>query len=184
MGIHNLAFGIASGRSPWYRLYVSGATTVLLIAASILSAAAQQTLPPPPSIGSPDLNQFQPLQGDGSQLPPPPQQTINPQPLPSQPSSWQAIPAQQGQPVNASFSASPGTMPRYLVVLPGTQMALPLLVNQVTQVGIQKNAIQVKNVPYGPHLAIGPFVTYKEAESVTHLLRQNGMQSARVFFLR
>ncbi|MFM7448658.1 MAG: hypothetical protein ACKO24_08685 [Leptolyngbyaceae cyanobacterium] len=184
MGIHNLAFGAVSARSPWYRLCLSGGITISLVVASILSATAQQTLPPPPSIGSPDLSQPQPLQADGSQLPPPPQQTITPQPLPTQPSNWQAIPAQPSQPFNASPSASPGAIPRYLVVLPGDRMGLPLLVNQVTRVGIQQNAIQVKNAPYGPHLAIGPFVTYKEAEGVTDLLRQNGMQSARVFFLR
>jgi hypothetical protein len=181
MGIYS-----SSWKSVARSLWLSSGTAIGCVLTSFLPVTAQ-TLPPPPSIGSPDLSQSQPFQADAPQIAPPPQQTVNVQPMPGQPASWQTMPSQSTQPTqpfDASFSAPPTTGAQYVVVLPGNKMMLSALMNQATQAGIQQNAIQLKDAPYGPHLSIGPFVTYKEAQSVTNLLRRNGMQSARVLFIR
>jgi hypothetical protein len=49
--------------------------------------------------------------------------------------------------------------------------------------GVRPDAIQGREKPRGPHIAIGPYMEVREAEAMSKLLQASGMD-ARVFYLR
>jgi hypothetical protein len=94
-------------------------------------------------------------------------------------SPWSSPPGGGGQPGLGQAGAS-RTSP-YLVVIPGNKGSLSSLAQQTTRLGVRQDAIQMRDVPLGPHLAIGPFANYNEAREVSNYLRKSGMD-ARVFY--
>ncbi|MBF2028730.1 MAG: hypothetical protein IGS48_18535 [Oscillatoriales cyanobacterium C42_A2020_001] len=90
----------------------------------------------------------------------------------------------QGTGMN-SLGATPSIakVSHYQVVVPTRPEMFATLANKMVGMGVRPDAIQAKRAPLGPHLAIGPFLDQKEAESVSQYLRTGGMD-ARVFFVR
>ncbi len=85
------------------------------------------------------------------------------------------MPPQMGAPqIRASY---------YQVVVPTRPENFATVANKMLSMGVRPEAIQARKAPIGPHLAIGPFVDMREAESVSSYLRAGGMD-ARVFFQR
>jgi hypothetical protein len=72
---------------------------------------------------------------------------------------------------------------RYLVVIPGKSEELGKLANQALQLGAQPEAIQQREAPLEPHVAIGPYDDRNQAESLSRHLRRNGLD-ARVIYRR
>jgi hypothetical protein len=85
-----------------------------------------------------------------------------------------------GVPSGLGQSGASRTSP-YLVVIPGNKGSLSNLAQQTTRLGVRQDAIQMRDEPLGPHLAIGPFANYNEAREVSNYLRKSGMD-ARVFY--
>lgn len=71
----------------------------------------------------------------------------------------------------------------FQVVVPTRPELFATLANKMVGMGVRPDAIQAKRAPLGPHLAVGPFLDQKEAESVSQYLRTGGMD-ARVFFVK
>ncbi len=71
----------------------------------------------------------------------------------------------------------------YQVVVPTPPEMFATLANKMVMMGVRPDAIQAKRAPLGPHLAVGPFLDQKEAESVSQYLR-TGAMDARVHFVR
>ncbi|UBF28789.1 hypothetical protein K9N68_13635 [Kovacikia minuta CCNUW1] len=88
----------------------------------------------------------------------------------------------------STYSAAPGgsgisRSSPYLVIIPGGRDELPVLAQRAMGLGIRQDAIQQKDSPLGPHLEIGPFSAYKEANDVSNFLSSSGLDS-RVYFSR
>ncbi len=71
----------------------------------------------------------------------------------------------------------------YTVVVPGSREELTALTQRAIRLGVRQEAIQPKDAPLGPHLSIGPFVTYGEAKEVSRYLNGGGLD-ARVHYSR
>lgn len=82
--------------------------------------------------------------------------------------------------VSAVSAPAPANSP-YVVVIPAEQADWTRLTNQAVQLGIQQGAIQTREAPIGPHLAIGPYSEQGQAEEVSRYLRRNGMDARVVF---
>ncbi len=170
--------------------------TVAIAAPFMVSSVsrAQQALPPPPTIpgASMELPSLAPV--------PPPNQGVSVAPLPQE-SIYQAPAPLPGMAPTMAPGAFPGatvTPPMgmspqmgapqmrasyYQVVVPTRPENFATIANKMLSMGVRPDAIQARRAPIGPHLAVGPFVDIKEAESVSSYLRAGGMD-ARVFFQR
>ncbi|MFE1745776.1 hypothetical protein [Coleofasciculus sp. H7-2] len=69
----------------------------------------------------------------------------------------------------------------YFVVIPGSQEYLPDIASHMIRLGFPKDAVFQREVPRGPHVAVGPFEDRSQAERWSRFLRSNGMD-ARVYF--
>ena len=69
----------------------------------------------------------------------------------------------------------------YFVVIPGNPEDLPDIAAQVVQLGIRRSAVNQREAPRGPHIAVGPFYNRGDAERWSNYLRSVGMD-ARVHF--
>ena len=69
----------------------------------------------------------------------------------------------------------------YFVVIPGSQEYLPDIAAHMIRLGFPKDAVFQREVPRGPHVAVGPFEDQSQAERWSRFLRSNGMD-ARVYF--
>lgn len=94
--------------------------------------------------------------------------------------------AMQGIRAEIAGTRSGGTQSgqqRYLVVIPGRQEELSSLNQQAIRLGIRPDTVQAKATPLGPHLEIGPFLHWGDAEDVSRNLRRSGLD-ARVYYSR
>lgn len=71
----------------------------------------------------------------------------------------------------------------YFVVIPGNSGDLQNIAAQVVQLGITENAVNLRNAPRGPHVAVGPFGSRREASQWSNYFRTSGMD-ARVYYGR
>lgn len=69
----------------------------------------------------------------------------------------------------------------YFVVIPGERTDLPNIAAEVVRLGVRENAVSQREAPRGPHVAIGPFESRKDADRWTNYFRSAGMD-ARVYF--
>lgn len=76
-----------------------------------------------------------------------------------------------------------GVSSPYVVVIPADRAALPGVAEQAMQLGIQPEAIQQREAPLGPHVAVGPYADRPQAEAVSRYLREHGLD-ARVVYRR
>jgi hypothetical protein len=90
--------------------------------------------------------------------------------------------------VGNSLASNPGgvglkLMPHFQVIVPTAPENFAAIANKMVSMGVRPEAIQAKQKPLGPHIAVGPFMQQDEAEAVTHYLRVGGMD-ARVYFAK
>ena len=69
----------------------------------------------------------------------------------------------------------------YFVVIPGDRRNLPNLAAEVIQLGVSESAVNQREAPRGPHVAVGPFDSRKEADRWSNYFQSLGMD-ARVYF--
>jgi hypothetical protein len=69
----------------------------------------------------------------------------------------------------------------YFVVIPGNSRDLPNLAASVIRLGVRESAVNQRNAPRGPHIAVGPFESRAEADRWSTYFRSVGMD-ARVYF--
>ena len=69
----------------------------------------------------------------------------------------------------------------YFVVIPGDSRDLPNIAAEVVRLGVTETAVEQKEAPRGPHIAVGPFDSRKDAERWGSYFRSVGMD-ARVYF--
>lgn len=69
----------------------------------------------------------------------------------------------------------------YFVVIPGERSDLPNIAAEVIRLGVTESAVSQREAPRGPHVAIGPFESRKDADRWTNYFRSAGMD-ARVYF--
>lgn len=69
----------------------------------------------------------------------------------------------------------------YFVVIPGNSRDLPNIAAEVIRLGISKSAVSQREAPRGPHVAVGPFNSRKEADRWSNYFRSLGMD-ARIYF--
>lgn len=72
---------------------------------------------------------------------------------------------------------------RYEVVIPARTEDFNAIANRLMGMGVRPDAIQGREKPRGPHIAVGPYMQAREAEAMSKLLQASGMD-ARVFYLR
>lgn len=89
-----------------------------------------------------------------------------------------------------SYAGLPSDFPQdvtpinaYFVVIPGESRALPDIAAQVMQLGVTESAVNQRLAPRGPHVAVGPFESRKDADRWGSYLRSVGLD-ARVYFGR
>ncbi len=75
-----------------------------------------------------------------------------------------------------------GSSQGYFVVVPGRREDLAQMKDQALRLGILRSAIRLRERPYGPHMAIGPFAELSQAEKTESFLRDRGGLDARVYF--
>jgi len=155
-----------------------GVALVVAIATPIVLTAetrAQQALPPPPLAPS-NTNALPSL----APVPPPNQGLQMPAPA-------GLSPLPQGAAFQTPGMAPPGMpevkMSHYQVVVPTRGEEFATIANKMVSMGVRPDAIQARKAPLGPHLAVGPFLDFAEAQSVSSYLRSGGMD-ARVYFQR
>jgi hypothetical protein len=71
----------------------------------------------------------------------------------------------------------------YYAIVPADPSELPELRNRAVESGVSRNAIRLRNHPIGPHMAVGPYGSLKDAEIVTQFLRDRKFD-ARTFYDR
>lgn len=71
----------------------------------------------------------------------------------------------------------------YYVVVPGSRSGLIDLRDRAIRLGVQRNSIQLRERPLGPHLAVGPFARRQQAETMERYLKDKGLDT-RIFFDR
>jgi hypothetical protein len=69
------------------------------------------------------------------------------------------------------------------VVVPTETANFGMVTNRMMSMGVKPEAIQSKQVPLGPHIAVGPFNEINEARSVSAYLRTGGLD-ARVYYAK
>jgi hypothetical protein len=69
----------------------------------------------------------------------------------------------------------------YFVIIPGELKDLPDMAASVVRLGARQSAVSQRESPRGPHIAIGPFDSRKEADRWNSYFRSVGMD-ARVYF--
>ncbi|MEO1126590.1 MAG: hypothetical protein AAFX95_21330 [Cyanobacteria bacterium J06639_16] len=122
------------------------------------SSASSSGSVPIPVVAVPD-NSVEFGQSPNNALPPPPNAT-----------------AAAGSNARAGSSA-------YYVIVPSGHQTAPVLRNQIVDMGVSSNLVQTRTVPFGPHVAVGPFSNRGEANEWNQYLNGFGMD-ARVHFQR
>ncbi len=86
------------------------------------------------------------------------------------------------QPVaGASDSVTPlGISNPYFVIIPGNSNDFSRITNQLTTAGIASQEISIRTLPFGPHLAIGPYPDRITAQQESGYIRNFGIE-ARVY---
>lgn len=69
----------------------------------------------------------------------------------------------------------------YFVVIPGNSTDLPNLAASVIRLGVRESAVNQRDAPRGPQIAVGPFESRAEADRWSTYFRSVGMD-ARVYF--
>jgi hypothetical protein len=117
---------------------------------------------------------------------PNPAMGMNPNAFNSNTFNPNAINSNAINPNSINPNAMNAEMPRvshYEVVVPTPEANYAMITNKMMAMGVRPEAIQTKRSPNGPHVAVGPFIQQREAESVSSYLRSGGMD-ARVFYSR
>ncbi|HEY9650064.1 MAG TPA: hypothetical protein V6C95_05330 [Coleofasciculaceae cyanobacterium] len=87
---------------------------------------------------------------------------------------------------DSAASVEPGrlsTVTGYFVIVPGNPQNLPEIATQIVRLGIGRNAVNQRDFPRGPHVAVGPFDERETAERWSSYLRSDGLD-ARVYYGR
>lgn len=71
----------------------------------------------------------------------------------------------------------------YYVIVPGDHSELSDLRDRAIRLGVQRNSIQLRERPLGPHLALGPFAERQQAETMGRYLKDKGLDT-RIYFDR
>lgn len=71
----------------------------------------------------------------------------------------------------------------YYVIVPGDRSELSSLRDRAIRLGVQRNSIQLRERPLGPHLALGPFAERQQAETMGRYLKDKGLDT-RIYFDR
>jgi hypothetical protein len=79
--------------------------------------------------------------------------------------------------------SQPKKSPHFEVVVPTGSENFGMVTNKLMSMGVKPEAIQAKQVPLGPHVAVGPFSEINEARSVSSYLRTGGLD-ARVYYAK
>jgi hypothetical protein len=69
----------------------------------------------------------------------------------------------------------------YFVIIPGQARDLPEIAAEVVRQGVSRAAVSQRTAPRGPHVAVGPFDSRREADRWSSYFRSVGMD-ARVYF--
>jgi len=69
----------------------------------------------------------------------------------------------------------------YFVIIPGQPRDLPEIAAEVVRQGVSRAAVSQRKAPRGPHVAVGPFDSRREADRWSSYFRSVGMD-ARVYF--
>jgi hypothetical protein len=77
----------------------------------------------------------------------------------------------------AGPSASVGISNPYFVIIPGNPNDFSRITTQLTTAGIASQEISVRTVPFGPHLAIGPFPNRITAQQESGYIRNFGIDA-------
>ena len=77
----------------------------------------------------------------------------------------------------AGPAASLGMANPYFVVIPGNPNDFSRITSQLTTAGIAPQEISVRTVPFGPHLAIGPFPNRITAQQESGYIRNFGIDA-------
>ena len=85
---------------------------------------------------------------------------------------------------NPSVALLPGEvdLPNgYFVVIPGNRQEFPRMIQVAIDAGIAPGEIFTREEPFGPHVAIGPFLDRITAEQESGYLQKFGLD-ARIYF--
>jgi hypothetical protein len=88
-----------------------------------------------------------------------------------------STPAVSGQPTTRQGSA-------YYAVIPADARELPAIANDIRTRRQNYNIVQIRQQPLGPHIAVGPFSTRRDAEQWNQYLRDIGYGNSRVHYGR
>lgn len=83
--------------------------------------------------------------------------------------------ADRGQPATRQASA-------YYAVIPGEARELSAIANDIRSRRQNYNIVQIRQQPLGPHIAVGPFSTRRDAEEWNQYLRNIGYGNSRVHY--
>ena len=87
------------------------------------------------------------------------------------------------QQLTSTFS-NPRQEPSYYAVIPGDARSLPLIADKIRRSSGQYGVVSVRQEPLGPHVAVGPFPTRRDAQLWNNYLRGLGYGNSRVYFGR
>ncbi len=73
---------------------------------------------------------------------------------------------------------------RYYVVIPGRTQDLPVIANTIIRKSGYSSLVQERQRPFGPHVAVGPFVERGDADRWNRYVRDLGFGDARVYYAR
>ncbi|MEB3339103.1 MAG: hypothetical protein VKJ46_16650 [Leptolyngbyaceae bacterium] len=106
---------------------------------------------------------------------------VVPQPL----TTTVAAPAPTGAAANFGNTASSISALRrgYFVIIPGRLEEIPMIAEQVERLGTGGMAVRQREIPLGPHVAVGPMEEREPSERLSVYLRDFGLD-ARVYYGR
>ena len=70
----------------------------------------------------------------------------------------------------------------YFVVIPGNPQEFPMMIQEAIDAGMDPSGIFTRDIPFGPHVAIGPFPDRVTAEQESGYLQRFGLD-ARTYFV-
>ncbi|WP_242051196.1 hypothetical protein [Nostoc spongiaeforme] len=85
---------------------------------------------------------------------------------------------------SSSSSNSQNRSNRYYVVIPGRTQDLPVIANTIIRKSGYSSLVQERQRPFGPHVAVGPFVERGDADRWNRYVRDLGFGDARVYYAR
>jgi hypothetical protein len=88
---------------------------------------------------------------------------------------------------DANFGSTPSSIPAltrgYFVVIPGNLEDIPMIAEQVERLGTGGMEVRQREIPLGPHVAVGPMEKREPSERLSVYLRDFGLD-ARVYYGR